>query len=88
MSDYTRTTLVAGSVELARWVEEMAPGWRCVWLPQHSEFIAYPIAGTAFDGARPAASGATAEKVLAEIGSHAQLCRVIREYLAMREVAA
>jgi anti-sigma regulatory factor (Ser/Thr protein kinase) len=63
-----------------RQVEAHAPGWRCVWLPHHGVYLAYPDADV--EEPRPAAvTEATAEKTLTAIRLTSQLRRLVRVWL-------
>jgi hypothetical protein len=63
-----------------RQVETHAPGWRCVWLPHHGVYLAYP--GTDAEEPRPAAvAEATADKTLTAIRLTSRLRRLVRDWL-------
>lgn len=61
-------------------MESQAPGWRCVWLPRHGVFLAFPDVDT--EEPRPAAvAEETEEKALTAIRHTSQLRRLVRMWL-------
>ncbi len=69
-----------------RRVESLAPGWRCVWLPWHGVYLAFPDADTwDADTPRPTAvAEETAEQTLTAIRYTSQLRDLIRVWLDLK----
>lgn len=70
-----------------RRVETDTPGWRCVWLPRHQHFLAYMDVGMPNGERPPAVVAQTVTGLLGEIGTHAELRRLVREYLKLQGAA-
>lgn len=73
--------------EAAR-VEDAAPGWRCVWLPRHSQFLAFRDTQTAASGVSgPAVAEPDADAVLEAIAAWGNLRDVVRDWITRQQGA-